>query len=136
MSKGLNRAELLGNVGQDPELRNTSGGTAVLKLSIATEDSYKDKSGEWQKITDWHRVVIWGKRAAPLAGLINKGDKLYIEGKIKTRSYDKDGEKRYSTEIVASEVILCGGKGGGAAKTPAAPAPDQSGEYDDSEIPF
>ncbi len=115
MAEGLNRVMLLGNLGADPELRVTPGGQAVLKLRLATNESYLDKNNVRQERTEWHRVTIWGRRAEALGKILNKGDSLFIEGRLQTSSYEKNGEKRYSTEVVANNIILSGrGRGEGA----------------------
>jgi len=116
MAEGLNRAMLLGNLGQDPELRVTPGGSAVLKLSLATSETYLDKNQVRQERTEWHRVAVWGRRGEALAKFLKKGDKMFVEGRIQTSSYEKNGEKRYSTEIVATNVLLCGSRGGGEGR--------------------
>jgi single-strand DNA-binding protein len=113
MAEGLNRVLLLGNLGADPELRVTPGGQAVLKLRLATNESYVDKNNVRQERTEWHRVTVWGRRAEALGKFLQKGDSLFIEGRLQTSSYEKNGEKRYSTDIVASNIILSGGKGRG-----------------------
>jgi single-strand DNA-binding protein len=114
MAEGLNRVMLLGNLGADPELRMTSGGQAVLKLRLATTESYQDKDRQRQERTEWHSVVVWGRRAEALSKILSKGSRLFIEGGLRTSSYDdRDGNKRYRTEIVAKEIILAGGGGGG-----------------------
>ncbi len=114
MADGLNRAMLIGNLGQDPELRFTEGNRAVLKFRIATTESYLTQDREQKKVTHWHNVVIWGKRAEALQKLITKGSRVYVEGRIETRSYeDKDKIKRSVTEISATNIILLDGRGGG-----------------------
>ena len=116
MAEGLNRVLLLGNLGADPELKMTSGGTAVLKMRLATTETYLDRSKVRQERTEWHNVVIWGKRAEALGKFLTKGSRLFVEGGLRTSSYeDRDGNKRYKTEIVANNVILAGsgGRGGG-----------------------
>lgn len=111
MSEGLNRVTLLGNLGADPELR-AAGQTSVLKLRLATTESYFDKkSNERKEQTDWHSVVLFGARAEALARILHKGSKILVEGKLKTSSYEKDGQKHYKTEVLANQVILCGGNG-------------------------
>jgi len=109
MAEGLNKVLLLGNLGADPELRVTPGGQAVLKLRLATTESYLDRNNTRQERTEWHRITIWGKRGEALAKFLTKGDRLFIEGRIQTSSYEKNGEKRYSTDIIANNVILAGG---------------------------
>lgn len=146
MSEGLNRVMLLGNLGADPELRATQGGQAMLKLRLATTESYVDRDNVRQERTEWHRVTVWGKRGEGLAKILHKGDRLFVEGRIQTSSYDKDGEKRYSTEVIANNVLLCGGRGGagGARSAPdasadsesRAAAPAQTTGDGDDQIPF
>lgn len=115
MPEGLNRVMLLGNLGADPELRVTPGGQAVLKLRLATNESYMDRNNVRQERTEWHRVTIWGRRAEALGKILQKGDSLFIEGRLQTSSYEKNGEKRYSTEVVANNIVLPGrGRGEGA----------------------
>ena len=114
MAEGLNRVMLLGNLGADPELKMTSGGQAVLKLRLATSETYLDRNKVRQERTEWHSVVVWGKRAEALGKFLTKGSRLFVEGGLRTSTYDdKDGNKRYRTEIVASNIILSGGGGGG-----------------------
>lgn len=115
MAEGLNKVMLLGNLGADPELRVTPGGQAVLKLRLATTETYLDRNQTRQERTEWHQVTLWGKRGEALAKFLTKGERIFVEGSLRTSSYEKDGEKRYRTEVVASNVILGGrGKGGGA----------------------
>jgi single-strand DNA-binding protein len=123
MAEGLNRVMLLGNLGADPELRMTSGGQAVLKLRLATSETYMDRNKARQERTEWHNVVIWGKRAEALAKIMTKGTRIFVEGGLRTSSYDdRDGNKKYRTEIVAQNILLQGqgGRGGGAASGGAA----------------
>ena len=120
-SKGLNKVMLIGNLGFDPELKYTQGNQAVLRLRLATNESYKTQSGEWQERTEWHTVIVWGKRGEALQKLLRKGSQIYIEGGLRTRQWeDKEGHKRSTTEINANEVILLdrreGGGGGGGAR--------------------
>ncbi len=113
MAEGLNRAILVGNLGMDPELKFTQGGQAVLRIRLATTESYPGKTGERQERTEWHTVTVWGKRAEALNKILSKGRTIWVEGRIQTRSWeDKDGNKRYSTEINAQNIGLMGGGGG------------------------
>lgn len=117
MGEGLNRATLLGNLGADPELRFTQNGGAVLNFRICTNTRYKDRNDEWQDREEWHSVVVWGKRGEALEKILSKGSSVYIEGEIRTSSYeDKNGDKRYKTEIHANTVILAGGGNGGGRR--------------------
>jgi single-strand DNA-binding protein len=116
MAKALNRVTLLGNLGQDPELRSTPQGSSVCNLNIATSESYKDKnSGDWKEVTDWHRVVLWEGLADVASQYLKKGDKVYIEGKLKTRSYEQDGITKYITEVRATNMIMMGKSSGGGS---------------------
>jgi len=113
--KSLNRVTLIGNLGKDPEVKYTPSGTPVAKLTLATNERYKDKAGEWQDRTEWHNVVLW-QRLAEIAGeYLKKGSKVYIEGRLQTRSWDDktSGQKKYMTEVVANDLILLGGRGEG-----------------------
>lgn len=113
MANGLNKAILVGNLGMDPELKFTQGGQAVLRMRIATTESYADRNGERKERTDWHTVIVWGKRAEALNKILTKGKTVWIEGRIETRSWeDKDGGKRCATEINARDVGIIGGKDG------------------------
>jgi single-strand DNA-binding protein len=115
MAEGLNRVMLLGNLGADPELRYTQSGQAVLNMRLATTESYLDKNKVRQERTDWHNIVLWGKRGEALAKFLTKGTTIFVEGGLRTSSYDdKEGNKRYKTEIHANNIILAGrGRGGG-----------------------
>jgi single-strand DNA-binding protein len=142
MAEGLNKVLLLGNLGADPELRVTPGGQAVLKLRLATTESYLDKSNTRQERTEWHRITIWGKRGEALAKFLTKGERLFVEGRIQTSSYEKNGEKRYSTEIIANNVILAGsgrGRGdrpeGDQPRSSGRSAPSSGGRSDDMPQP-
>lgn len=108
----VNKVILLGNLGADPELRHTSGGQSVCELSVATNEKWTDKSGQKQEKTEWHRVVVWGKVGENCAKYLKKGSQAYLEGKLQTRSWeDKDGNKRYTTEVNAFTVQFLGGGG-------------------------
>jgi single-strand DNA-binding protein len=149
----VNKVILIGNLGADPETRYLPSGDAVTNIRIATTDTWKDKSGEKQEHTEWHRVAFFGKTAEIAGEYLKKGSPVYIEGRIRTRKWqDKEGQERYSTEIVADRMQLLGGRGGGAesmamAREPAtasasAGAPKGSarkgGAFDemDDDIPF
>lgn len=112
MSNGLNKVQLIGNLGADPELRVTQGGTSVLNMRLACSETYLDKAGEKQTKTEWVSCVLWGKRGEALHRFMSKGKQLYLEGRLQTSSYeDRDGVKRHKTEVNVSEVILLGGGG-------------------------
>ena len=151
MAAGVNKVILVGHLGADPELRNTASGQAVCEFRIATSESWKDKNGQRQERTEWHRVVVWGKTAEICAKYLSKGRQAYIEGRIQTRSYeDKEGVKRYITEIVANDVQFLGGGqgggGGGRGRDEGPPPPDDfgpsgggfggGGGSPDDDIPF
>lgn len=123
MSENLNRVMLLGNLGADPELRYTTGGQPVLNLRLATTESYLDKDKVRRERTDWHDVVVWGKRGEALAKLLAKGSSVFVEGPLRTSSYDdREGNKRYKTEIIAHNVLLTG-----RSRADVAPAGDAGG---------
>ena len=156
----VNKVILLGNLGRDPETRYTTGGDAVTNLNIATSETWKDKSGEKQEKTEWHRVVLFGRQAEVAGEYLKKGRSVYVEGRLKTRKWqDKDGVEKYTTEIIATDMQMLGSRegmgagsagaddGGGyerpaPASRPAAaaanrPAPKASGFSDmDDDIPF
>jgi single-strand DNA-binding protein len=113
----VNNVILVGNLGRDAELRYTAGGAAVATLNLATTEVWNDKQGQKQEKTEWHRVVLWGKQAESLQEYLVKGKQIYVEGRIQTRQWDdKDGNKRYTTEIKADRITLLGG-GGGAGRS-------------------
>ena len=160
--KSVNKVILIGNLGKDPEVKYTPQGTPVAKITIATSDRYKDKDGNWQdRPTEWHNVVLW-QRMAEIAGqYLKKGNKVYIEGRLQTHSWDdkQTGQKKYMTEIIANDLVLMGGRGegggdyaGGSRGAQAssggsnfdqsvpeaehAPAPAGAGPITDEDIPF
>jgi single-strand DNA-binding protein len=152
MAKSVNKVILIGNLGKDPEVKYTPAGVAVAKFSLATNERYKDKEGQWQDRTEWHNIVAW-QRLAEIAGeYLKKGRTVYIEGRLQTSSWDdkETGQKKYKTEIVAHDLVLLGGReagdDGGRTRTAAAGfdqrvpepagAPVQSGEITDDDIPF
>lgn len=133
--RGVNKVILLGNVGQDPEVRHTQAGDALVNLSLATTDHWKDKQGQKQERTEWHRVVFFGRIAEIVAEYVSKGSPLYIEGKIKTRKWqDQSGQDRYTTEVHAQQMQLLGSGQAKPTAPAAAPAQDQF-DFDD-DIPF
>ena len=141
----VNKVILVGNLGRDAELRYTPGGAAVATLSLATTETWNDKEGQRQEKTEWHRVVLWGKQAETLSQYLQKGKEIYIEGRLQTRQWDdKDGNKRYTTEIRGDRIVLLsGGAGGGGGQRfqrepgPAQPEPmDVGPELSEDDIPF
>lgn len=123
----LNKAMIIGNVGADPELRYTAGGQAVITLSVATSDRWKDKDGNEQDRTEWHKIVVWGKQAESCGKYVTKGKQILVEGRIQTRKYDdKEGVTRYATEIVADKVTFLGGGSNSSEDGPSASAPKGS----------
>lgn len=136
----LNKALLIGNLGKDPELRYTPSGKAVASFSIATTNQWKDKDGQKQERTDWHNIVVWGRQAEIAKDYLRKGKQIYLEGRIQTRSYDdKDGNKRWITEIVADRFLMLGRKGEGDAADEFPPPPsasDAPGAPNDDDLPF
>ena len=151
MAKSVNKVILIGNLGKDPELKHTSSGTAVATMTLATNERFKDKSGEWQDRTEWHNIVLWQRLAEIAAEYLKKGRSVYVEGRLQTRSWeDKQGQKRYTTEVVASDLVLLGGggrgeEGGGRSSRSdfdqSAPAefdstPARATEITDDDIPF
>ncbi|MDD9946868.1 MAG: single-stranded DNA-binding protein, partial [Myxococcales bacterium] len=124
MAEGLNRVTLIGNLGQDPELRYTQGGQPILNMRLATTESFVNRDRERQERTEWHTVVLWGKRGEALSRFLSKGSKICVEGRLQTRSWEgKDGGKRYATEVVATNVLLLGGRGGGGGGHDDGPPP-------------
>lgn len=160
MAKSVNKVILIGNLGKDPEVKYTPQGTAVAKFSIATSERFKDKSGEWQDRTEWHNITCWSRLAEIAGEYLKKGRTVYIEGSLRTDSWDdkQTGQKRYSTYINANELVLLGGgrgeesgSGGGYSRGRQASGGndfDQSGGHDfdsqpargteitDDDIPF
>ena len=140
----VNKVILVGNLGRDAELRYTPGGAAVSTLSLATTEVFKDREGQKKEDTQWHRVILWGKTAESLTEYLTKGKQIYVEGRLQTRQWDdKDGNKRYTTEIRGDRVVLLGGGGGRGAPADRgesagghAPAPESSEPLTDDDIPF
>jgi single-strand DNA-binding protein len=160
MARTINKVTLLGNVGKDPEIRSTPGGTMVAAFSLATTDRQKDAQGNWQDRTEWHSLVAFTRTAEIVRDYVKKGSKLYIEGTLRTNSWDDktSGQKRYKTEIIVNELILLTGREEGAGgsggysrasssssaasfdqRTPASAGVDeysQAAEISDDDIPF
>ena len=155
MARSVNKVTLLGNVGKDPEIRSTAGGTMVANLTLATSDRQKDAQGNWQDRTEWHNLVAFTRTAEIVRDYVKKGSKLYIEGKIQTRSWDdkESGQKRYKTEILVNELVLLTGReeGGGSSRAAASSSSAsgfdqrpssghddyaQSTQISDDDIPF
>jgi single-strand DNA-binding protein len=138
MSDGVNKVTLLGNLGADPELRYTSGGHAVCDMRIATSRSFTNKAGERQQDTQWHRITVWGKQAEQCKEYLHKGRQIFLEGRLQTRQWeDRDGNKRYTTEVVAHHVLFLG-NGNGNGKGADAPPPTDTppAGLGDDDIPF
>ena len=139
MSRGINKVILVGNLGQDPDTRYMPSGSAVTNLRIATNESWKDKqTGEKKDKTEWHTVVMFGKLAEIAAEYLKSGSQVYVEGKLQTRKWqDKEGSDRYTTEIVANEMQMLGGKNAGAQREDAAPErPAANPDDPNDDIPF
>jgi len=155
MAKSVNKVILIGNLGKDPEVKYTPSGTPVAKFSLATNERYKDKGGEWQDRTEWHNIVAWQRLAEIVGEYVKKGSKIYIEGRLQTSSWEdkQSGEKKYKTEIVASDLVLLSGRGeggdheGGRSSSRGAAAAsssfdqrthadDHPAEITDEDIPF
>jgi single-strand DNA-binding protein len=140
MSRGVNKVILVGNLGQDPELRYTGNGTAVCSLRLATNERYKDQEGNWVDRTEWHSLVAWGRTAETCNEYLRKGSQVYFEGSLQTRSFDdREGIKKWVTEVKVRDMVMLGGRGGspdmGSAPT-ASPSKDKvTDEGDDSFSP-
>lgn len=137
---GVNKVIIIGNLGQDPEVRYMPNGGAVANVSIATSESWKDKNGEQQERTEWHRVVFFKRLAEIVSEYLKKGSKVYVEGKLQTRKWDKDGVTMYTTEIIADQMQMLDSKGGSSSAPHEASAkPNASKEGEDffnDDIPF
>src|SRR5437868_8564082 len=154
MAKSVNKVILVGNLGKDPEIKYTPSGTAVAKFSLATNERYKDKAGQWQDRTEWHNIVAWQRMAEIVGEYVKKGSKIYIEGRLQTSSWDdkESGQKKYRTEVIANDLVLLGGRGEGADSESSprgrgaaassndfdqrAPEPEASAQITDEDIPF
>lgn len=152
MARGVNKVILIGNLGGDPELRYTQSGAALTTLNIATTSSRKDRDGNWQEKTEWHRVKVFGKTAETAGKYLTKGGQVYIEGHLEYGSYEKDGVKHYTSDIICDEMQMLGGRGGEggggyqrggdrpqrsapAARGESAPAPAKVADYG-NDVPF
>jgi single-strand DNA-binding protein len=134
---GFNRVILIGNLGSDPEMRYTAGGTAVCKFSIATSRKFTGKDGQKQEKTEWHRIVAWAKLAEICGQYLGKGKQVMIEGRIEYGSYEKDGVKHYTTDIVAENMTMLGTPGGrGQDREPEPPFGAPPGGAPEDDIPF
>lgn len=144
MAGSVNKVIIVGNLGADPDLRYTASGAPVCELRIATNESWNDKQGQRQERTEWHKVIVWGKTGENCAKYLSKGRQVYVEGRLQTRSWDdKDGNKRYTTEIIAGDVqFLSSGGGGGPGRgshdgpPPPSEPPGGYGGGPDDDIPF
>jgi single-strand DNA-binding protein len=135
--RGVNKAILIGNLGADPEVRQTPSGQTVASFNLATSDRRKDRNGQVQDRTEWHRIVAWAQLADIVQQYLTKGSQVYIEGRIQTRQWeDQSGQKRYTTEIVANQMVMLGGRGEGAAAGRAASRAAGRGETGREERPF
>jgi single-strand DNA-binding protein len=160
MARGLNKVMIIGNLGNDPEIKYAPSGTAIANITIATTESRKNKDGEWEDVTEWHRVVMFGRQAEVCKDYLHKGSKVFIEGRLQTRSWeDQSGQRRYMTEIVGNQMLMLdskgeggsgggysgggsGGGGGGSSRQrnsqagpPPGPPPD-NGPQGDDDLPF
>ena len=145
MAGGVNKVILVGNLGADPDMRYTPSGAGVCEFRLATNETWTDKNGQKQERTEWHRVVVWGKRGEVCSKYLSKGRQVYVEGRLRTRSWeDKEGNKRYTTEIIANDVQFLGGREGGDGRRSRddnmpPPAEADLGGYNDGpddDIPF
>ncbi len=135
MAGGVNRVILIGNLGADPEMRYTASGTAVAKFRLATSETFVDRQGNRQERTEWHRVTAWGKLAEICGQYLSKGRLVYIEGRIRSDSWEQEGVKRYSYEIVADGMRMLGA-GRGVEREPESPFPPPEGGAPEDDIPF
>ena len=146
MASSLNKVELIGRLGKDPEIKNLTNGSAVANFSVATNERFKDRNDVWQDRTEWHNIVAWQRLAEIVGEYVAKGSKVYVEGKLQTTSWEdrQSGERKYRTEIVARDLLLLGPRenSGGDCQRPAhnqnedQPSHAGSGEIVDEDIPF
>lgn len=144
MAKGINKVILVGNLGNDPEVRYTPSGAAVTTISVATSESWKDKDGNKQEKSEWHRVVFFGRLAEIAGEYLRKGSQVYIEGKLRTNKWqDQSGQDRYTTEILANDLQMLGGRGGdsgqggfgGGNAMPSAPRTNNQNQSQNNSVP-
>ena len=148
MSRSLNKVMLIGNVGNDPDVRTTSSGTPVAKMSLATTRKWKDGSGEQKEKTEWHRLTVWGKLVDVVERYVKKGDRLYVEGRIEYSESESDGQKKYWTNVNVFEMVMLGGATGGgggggsfqndtsSSSGSKTPEPDKGLPWNGEEPPF
>ena len=139
--RGVNKVILVGNLGRDPEVRYIKDGTAVANLRLATSETWNDQNGQKQERTEWHRIVAWGKLAEIAKEYMSKGRQIYVEGKLQTRSWDdRDGNKRYTTEVKADQMIMLGTRGDSAVgrDTPTPPPEPAAAPFEakEDDVPF
>ena len=133
----LNRVMLVGRLGKDPECRTVQGGTQMATFSVATSDRYKDKSGQYQETTEWHRVVVWGQQADFATKYLQKGRQVYVEGRLRSRTYEtRDGETRVSLDVSASEVRFIDSPGGRTDEFPPSEGAPPEGNVEVDDLPF
>lgn len=134
---GVNKVILVGRLGKDPEVRTLESGITNARFSMATSETYKDKTtGEKKEITEWHNVILWRGLADVAAKYVHKGDMIYIEGRLQTRSYEKDGVTRYTTEVVGNEMVMLGNKPSGSQSVPPPPSAPPMEPADGDDLPF
>lgn len=143
MAKGtVNKVIIIGRLGSDPEVRFTPSGAAVANFNVATNRSYKDKDGNWQEETDWHRIVLWRRQAEVAKEYARKGSRVYVEGRLQTRSWeDQNGQKRYTTEVIGFDFQLLESQGGGMSSgmsedSPAEMEPPADMDVSPDDVPF
>ncbi len=133
----LNRIQLIGNLGKDPDYKETTGGQGVCKISLATTEKYTNKAGEKIKTTEWHNIVLWGKLAEVCREYLRKGNLIYIEGAIKTRKWDnQEGATQYTTEIIGKSMQMLGGKPSGDSSSSSSSPPDDNDGGMEDDVPF
>ncbi len=143
MSRSLNKVMLIGNVGSEPDIRATSSGTQVAKVSLATNRQWKDGSGQQKEKTEWHRLTFFGRLVDIVDQWVKKGDRLYIEGRLEYSESEADGQKKYWTDIIVAEMVMLGSTGGGAGggrsggfESDPSPAPAPPISEPDDDLPF